>query len=59
MSVEVDNKEIEMDVLKSLLDRFNKLISILDLLGKEDKRFNNEFVKSIFLQDEQQMDNVS
>jgi hypothetical protein len=56
MGVEIDDNEMPMALLNNLPDRFDGLISLLDVLGNEDKIFTFEFKKSRLLQEEQRTD---
>eukprot|EP00171_Calliarthron_tuberculosum_P021821 IDg21821t1 len=56
MGIDIDDNEMAMALLNGLPDRFDSIISVMDALGKEDKIFTFEFVKSRLLQDEQRTD---
>ena len=53
MGVEIGDKEMDMDVMNSLLSKYDSLIVALDALGNEDRIFTLDFVKSRLLQEEQ------
>ncbi len=50
MGVEIDDEEMAMAVLNGLPERFNNLVSALDALGNENRKFSLEFVKRSLLQ---------
>lgn len=51
----VEGKEMAMEALNGLPDRFDHLVSALDALGSECKHFTLEFVRSRLLQEEERV----
>lgn len=55
INVTVEDKEVAMEVLNGLPDRFESLISAMDALGNEYKTFTLDLVKRRLLQEEQRI----